>query len=168
MVYNQFYIYPWNPILTLPLLTYLYIPIFSNVLWVLFNTLSVINELKKIFEMCSFYLFIFCFYLFIYLFIYGLHPQNMEVPRPGAESELQLPAYATATATQDPSHVCNRHHSSPASSWTLGGFISTAPQQKFPDMCSFYICLSVIMLSWEDYALTMRWNASSTKQENRV
>ena len=36
----------------------------------------------------------------------------MEVPRLGAESELQLPAYATATATQDPSHACSLHHSS--------------------------------------------------------
>ena len=31
----------------------------------------------------------------------------MEVPRLGVESELQLPAYATATATQNPSHVCD-------------------------------------------------------------
>ena len=30
----------------------------------------------------------------------------MEVPRLGAELELQLLAYATATATQDPSHIC--------------------------------------------------------------
>ena len=28
------------------------------------------------------------------------------------ESELQLPAYATATATRDPSHLCDLHHSS--------------------------------------------------------
>ena len=35
----------------------------------------------------------------------------MEVPRLGAESELpHLPAYTTATATQDPSHVCDLHH----------------------------------------------------------
>ena len=36
----------------------------------------------------------------------------MEVPRVGVESELQLPAYTTATATWDLSHVCNLHHSS--------------------------------------------------------
>ena len=36
----------------------------------------------------------------------------MEVPRLGAELELQLPAYPTATATQDLNHVCNLHHSS--------------------------------------------------------
>ena len=34
----------------------------------------------------------------------------MEVPRLGVEPELQLPA--TATATPDPSHVCDPHHSS--------------------------------------------------------
>ena len=33
----------------------------------------------------------------------GPHLRHMEVPRLGAESELQLPAYTTATATRDPS-----------------------------------------------------------------
>ena len=36
----------------------------------------------------------------------------MEIPSLGGESELQLPAYATATAMQDPNHVCDLHHSS--------------------------------------------------------
>ena len=36
----------------------------------------------------------------------------MEVPRLGVESELQLPAYTTATATPDLSLICNLHHSS--------------------------------------------------------
>ena len=36
----------------------------------------------------------------------------MEVPRLGVESELQLPAYATATATPDLSHVFDVYHSS--------------------------------------------------------
>ena len=37
----------------------------------------------------------------------------MEVSRLGVESELQLKAYATATATAmlDLSHICNLHHS---------------------------------------------------------
>jgi len=34
----------------------------------------------------------------------------MEIPRLVVELELQLLAYATATATQDPSLVCNLHH----------------------------------------------------------
>ena len=36
----------------------------------------------------------------------------MEVPRPGVKSELQLPAYTTATATWDLSCICNLCHSS--------------------------------------------------------
>ena len=36
----------------------------------------------------------------------------MEVPRLGVKSELQLPTYTTATATQDLSHVWNLHHGS--------------------------------------------------------
>ena len=36
----------------------------------------------------------------------------MEVPRLWVQLELQLLAFATATAMQDPSHVCNLHHSS--------------------------------------------------------
>ena len=36
----------------------------------------------------------------------------MEVPRLGVQSELQLSAYTTATATQDLSRICNLHLSS--------------------------------------------------------
>ena len=36
----------------------------------------------------------------------------MEVPRLGVESQLQLAVYTTATATPDPSRVCDLHHSS--------------------------------------------------------
>ena len=50
--------------------------------------------------------------IFIYLFIYcflGPHPWHMEGPRLGTELELQLLAYAIATAMQDLSHVCDLH-----------------------------------------------------------
>ena len=40
------------------------------------------------------------------------HLWHMEVPRVWVESELRFPAYARITATQDPSHVCDLHHSS--------------------------------------------------------
>ena len=46
--------------------------------------------------------FLFCFVSFV------LHA---EVPRLGVKSELQLPAYTTATATQEPSCVCNLYYS---------------------------------------------------------
>ena len=36
----------------------------------------------------------------------------MGVLRLGVESELQFPAYPTATATPDPSCICDQHHSS--------------------------------------------------------
>ena len=51
-------------------------------------------------------------YLFIYLFILGLHPWHMEGPRLGVKLELQPPACTTATATPDPSCICNLYHSS--------------------------------------------------------
>ena len=37
---------------------------------------------------------------------------HMEVPRLGVESELQLPACITATAMQDPNHICDLHYTS--------------------------------------------------------
>ena len=84
-------------------------------------------------------LFFFCLFVFL-----GPYPQHMEVPRLGVQAALQLPACTTASATADPSHVCNLHHSSrqrqilnslkrpgiePATSWFLVGFASAAPQQ---------------------------------------
>ena len=38
-------------------------------------------------------------------------PATYGVPRIGAESELQLLAYTTATATLDPIHICDLCHS---------------------------------------------------------
>ena len=49
---------------------------------------------------------------FVCLLFLGLHPWYMEVPRLGVKTELQLLAYTTATATQDPTCICNLHHSS--------------------------------------------------------
>ena len=51
------------------------------------------------------------FILFI-LFFSALHQWHMEVPRLGVESELQLPAYNTATVSPDLSHNCDLHNSS--------------------------------------------------------
>ena len=52
-------------------------------------------------------------YLFVCLFIcfLGPHLHHMEVPWLGMKLELQLPTYATATATRDPSCICDLHHS---------------------------------------------------------
>ena len=77
-------------------------------------------------------------FLFVSLFFFRAAHTTYGIPRLGVELELQLPAYTTAPGTQDPSLVCNLHHSSwqqrqipdPLSkaSWILVGFITTEPQ----------------------------------------
>ena len=54
----------------------------------------------------------FFFFFLVFLPFLGPLPQHMEVRRLGVESELQPPAYITATATRDLSCVCHLHHSS--------------------------------------------------------
>ena len=65
------------------------------------------NSLQR--KKCRDITFHFSFFLCVFL---GLHLQHMEIPRLEVKSELQLPAYATATAMQDLSQVCDLHHSS--------------------------------------------------------
>jgi len=50
--------------------------------------------------------------LLLLLLFLGLHPRHMEVPRLEVELELLLPTIAAATATWDPSHIFDLHHSS--------------------------------------------------------
>ena len=47
-----------------------------------------------------------------FFFFLGPHLWHMEVSRLGVKSELQMPAYTTATKMLDLSHVCNLQHSS--------------------------------------------------------
>ena len=58
---------------------------------------------------------IFLFFVFwvYFCFFLGPHLRHMKVPKIGVKLELQLPAYATVTATQDLSHACNLHSSRP-------------------------------------------------------
>ena len=51
------------------------------------------------------------YFSFIFSFL-GSQQQLMEIPRLGVKSELQLPAYTTATVMPDPSRICDLHHSS--------------------------------------------------------
>ena len=48
----------------------------------------------------------------LFFFFLGPYPWHVEVPRLEVKSELQLLAYATATATRDPSCICDLHHRS--------------------------------------------------------
>ena len=80
-------------------------------------------------------------FLFCFVFL-GTHPQHTKVPRLGIKLELQLPAYTTATATPDLSHIFDLHHSSqqhqilnplrpgikPTSLWILVWFVTAEPQ----------------------------------------
>ena len=85
---------------------------------------------------------LFLFFVFVFVFL-GLHPQYMEVPRLGVQSEQQLLAYTTATATSDLSGVCTtaqgntrslthwvRPGIEPATWWFLVRLIYTAPRQE--------------------------------------
>ena len=54
----------------------------------------------------------FFFLFFSFCFSSGLLLWHMEVPRLESESELQLPAYAIATAMPDPSCLCDLPHRS--------------------------------------------------------
>ena len=56
------------------------------------------------------------FFFFLSFVFLGQHPWQMEVPRLGVESDLQLPAYTTAM--MDSIHICDLHRSS-RQRWTL-------------------------------------------------
>ena len=45
--------------------------------------------------------------VFFFLFFLQPHPRHMDIPRLGVELELQVPAYATATAMLDLSCMCD-------------------------------------------------------------
>ena len=105
-------------------------------------------------------LFVLCFFFFFLVFL-GLHLWHMKVPRLGVELELQLPAYATATATQVLSCIFDLHRSlwqcwilSPLSEardrttswWILVGFLACWPTMGTPVIFTFAII--VITLPW--------------------
>ena len=61
----------------------------------------------------NFYVYIIdCIFFLLVFFFSGLHPWHTEVPRLRVILELQLLAYTTATATQDPNCVWDLNHSS--------------------------------------------------------
>ena len=58
---------------------------------------------------------VFPFVVFVFLFVFVFYNHTCGLGKflvPGVKLELQLPAYATATATLNPSHTCDIYHSS--------------------------------------------------------
>ena len=97
----------------------------------------------------------------------------MEVPRLGVESELQMPAYATATPTQDPSRSATystaqsnttslthgaRAGIEPASSWILAGLVTAEPRKELPAVCVLTVLFDRI------YARCVRKHKSDLKE----
>ena len=74
----------------------------------------------------------------------------MEVPRLGAESELQLPAIATAIAMQDLSHICDLYHSS--GKCQIHDPLSEARDQTFILTDTGWICFTAPQ--WELNSIT--------------
>ena len=102
------------------------------------------------FHVHTFEMTVFCFL--------GPHSWHMEIPSLGVKSELQLPAYATATSTPDLSRICDLHHSSwqcwilnhwvrpgmeLTPSWFLVSFVYADQQQKILSLvfCLFFVFL---------------------------
>ena len=127
--------------------------------------LDSLEECKLILASLFFVCLFFCLFL-------GPHPRYMEVPRLGIKLELHLPAYATATATQDPSHVCDLHHSSrqcgslthwvsrriePAISWFLVGFVNHWATTEVLILANL---LHVLHFGFAWYFLTIRFSQS--------
>ena len=91
-------------------------------LYFLCCTVFVVNKLYKTFQLIFYTVNInlfthmyslseILFYFILFAFL-GPHVRHMEILRPGVKSELQLPAYTIATATQNLSCICYLQHSS--------------------------------------------------------
>ena len=129
----------------------------SQLTFLAYMTLSICLTyfLKQLFYKFRFYIGLGFFFFFLFFF---LVPQlrHMEVPRLGVKLELQLPAYTTATATQDlrPIYTTAQGNTrslthwarpgiKPATSWFLIRFISPAPRGElqhraiYPEFCDY-------------------------------
>ena len=97
------------------------------------------------------------------------------------ELELQLLAYATATAMPDSSYVCNLYHNSrnagsltpwvkseiePTSSGILVGFITTEPQWELPFLFLIFICFVLFCFELEINSNLLHLNITSFKTKH--
>ena len=117
------------------------------------------------------WVFRFCFFCFL-----GPHVWHMEIPRLEIESEPQLPAYATATATQYQSCVCNlttahsnarslphraRPEIKPLSSWIPVRFMPAEPQGEFPIKHCLYVLMLYLLISVRSVRLSTLFSLPS-------
>ena len=93
-----------------PATSWFLVGIISAVPWWKFHLCPFFNHVFLV-ELYKFFIY-FIFIFFFFVFFLGPNPQHMDVPRLGVESELQVLACTTATATSDPNHIYNIHHSS--------------------------------------------------------
>ena len=116
------------------LLSTLFTPSYSGDLKLLYSTQVCVHDTHEDlshftfwtqFHICGFYFIWICdpscsheletiyiFFFFFFLVFLGSHLRHMEVPRLGVKLELELPAYTTAIASRDWSHICDLHHNS--------------------------------------------------------
>ena len=121
---------------------------------------------------------VFLFFIFNF-WLFGVDPRHTETPRLGVKWEQQLPAYTTATAMPDPSHVCNLHHSSqpcPILNPLRGArdqtrvFLNTEPQWELQlnfffllYIFTFFLHTSLNYKCWKNL-----WNHYFTYKKNEV
>ena len=121
--------------------TKVFLWIFSILFSIVFVTLTwkcLVWQVPYILETFSFFVCLFvCFFK-------GLYPWHMEVPRLGVELELQLLAYATATATPDLSCVCDLYHRS--RECRILNLLSEARDQTCNLMVPNWICFHCAMM----------------------
>ena len=81
---------------------------------------------------------------FSFLSFLRLHMWHMEVPKLGVKLELQLRAYTTATAMQDPCLICDLHHTS-WQCWILNPLIRVRDQTHIlMDTSWVYFCWDTV------------------------
>ena len=83
-----------------------------------------------------------CVYVCMYFCLFWPYLQHMEVLKLVVESELQLMAYTTATATRDPSHVCDDLYHSSRQCWILN------PLSKARDRTCVLMDASQVHFHW--------------------
>ena len=83
----------------------------------------------------------FFFFFFFFFCLFWAHPWQMEVPRLGVESELQMLVYTRATATPDLNLVCELNHSS----WQRG---TLNPLTEARDQTLIHMDTSQIRYHW--------------------